>query len=139
MKTIICTHTTQINDDSLPNKKSLEYYVKSQENLERWIEFSFDSPQVGTNGSNQTDSVVDIIEATDEKVAICCDSVDQLVKNTPAELPKLEELIRNGDICLHFPSDSLILHEGSSPQERFTFNMAICLAQYHLDMKNPAD
>lgn len=68
-----------------------------------------------------------------EKVALCCDKIDRLVRQFHSFLPLLEELRKSGMVEFHFPSDNIVLTSNSPATDLFRVNMGVALAQYYSD------
>lgn len=97
-------------------------------------EFAFDESAYKTK-RKEFEQVMKMLEkkSEKEKVAICCDKVDRLLRNFTYDLVKLESLRQKGRIELHFPSDNIVLNEDSPATTQFMFNICVLLAKYYSD------
>lgn len=77
--------------------------------------------------------IIDGLRKTKEKVALCCDKIDRLLRNFTKELIILEDLRKNDRLELHFPSDNIVLHKDSPAPDLFRFTMGVSLAKYYSD------
>ena len=75
--------------------------------------------------------VIENLKKQENKVALCCDKIDRLVRNFLVTLPLIEELRVSGKIELHFPSDNIILDNNSPANDLFRFQMGVALANYY--------
>ncbi|MCK5741358.1 MAG: recombinase family protein, partial [Chlorobi bacterium] len=77
--------------------------------------------------------VINGVKRMNEKVVICCDKIDRLLRNFTKELLIIEELRMADKLELHFPSDNIILHKNSPASDLFRFTMGVSLAKYYSD------
>lgn len=77
--------------------------------------------------------ILNDIKSSKEKMALCCDKIDRLLRNFTKELIILEELRKAGKLELHFPSDNITLHKESPASDLFRFTIGVSLAKYYSD------
>lgn len=94
--------------------------------------FDFQESAYKTNRIKFT-QVINSLRNQENKVALCCDKIDRLVRNFLSVLPVIDELRKSGKLELHFPSDNIILDNNSPATDLFRFNMGVALAQYYSD------
>lgn len=94
--------------------------------------FDFDESAY-KNDRKKFEEVIKSLQGKKEKVALCCDKIDRLVRNFLRHLPVIDALRKSGNVELHFPSDNIILNEQSPASDLFRFNMGVALAQYYSD------
>ena len=82
----------------------------------------------------QFDEIVEYIEQSKEKIAICFDKVDRMSRNVfDKRVAVLYEKALSGSVELHFVSDGQIINAEISAAEKFNFNMTLGLAKYYSD------
>lgn len=106
------------------DRKGLEYTAEDI--------FDFDESAYKAD-RKKFDEVIRILKSKKEKIALCCDKIDRLVRNFLIHLPVIDELRRAGNVELHFPSDNIVLSNQSPAADLFRFNMGVSLAQYYSD------
>lgn len=80
------------------------------------------------------DKALDFIMDQKEKIAICCDKVDRLTRTVfDARLGILHNKAMQGDLELHFVSDSQVIHNKSDPTELFRFILSLGLSKLGSD------
>ncbi len=78
--------------------------------------------------------IINLVQSSSEKVIVVFDKIDRYTRNTISdECAVLNSLCRIGTIELHFPSDNLYIHKGSSAQEKFMLNVGASNSQYYSD------
>lgn len=97
-------------------------------------EFEFDESAYKTKREQFTE-VIELLkkESQKEKIAVCCDKIDRLLRNFTIDLQTLEDLRKDGRLELHFPSDNIVLHRDSPATDLFRFTMGVSLARYYSD------
>ncbi len=75
--------------------------------------------------------VINSIKKKKEKIALCCDKIDRLLRSFTKELIILEDLRKNNKIELHFTSDNIVLHNESPATDLFRFSIGVSLANYY--------
>lgn len=87
-----------------------------------------------TDQRNEFDLIIDFILTQKEKVAVCCDKVDRLSRNTfDKRISTLYDRALNDKIELHFASDGQIITSRISATEKFQFSISLGLAKYYSD------
>lgn len=76
--------------------------------------------------------VIAYLNEQKDKVALCCDKVDRLLRNF-LHIRPIQELLEKDKLELHFPSDNLVLRNDSYATDKFKFNLGALLAQYYSD------
>lgn len=100
--------------------------------IDKWKEFEFDESAYKKNRKKFSE-VIELIQESEEDVALVCDKIDRLIRNFTKDLAALEELRLSGKLELHFPSDNLILHKNSPAADLFRWGIGIALAKYYSD------
>ncbi len=78
--------------------------------------------------------VIATIQASTEKVVVVFDKVDRFTRDSSAEETNIfKKLYQSGKIELHFPSENLILHEGSPSTDRMRLGLNTIFAEYYSD------
>ena len=84
---------------------------------------SFDESAFKTK-RDKFDRILKRLNQSKETIAVCFDKVDRFSRNVfDKRVATLYEMAVNGKIELHFVSDSLIIHEKISAQEKFQFKI----------------
>tara|TARA_Y100000588_G_C14276792_1_gene934731 strand:- start:2236 stop:3759 length:1524 start_codon:yes stop_codon:yes gene_type:complete len=87
-----------------------------------------------SNKRNEFDKIIDFVLNHEDKVALCCDKVDRLTRNTfDKRVAQLYDKALQDKIELHFVSDGQILTSQISAVEKFQFNISLGLAKYYSD------
>ncbi|MBP9827865.1 recombinase family protein [Patescibacteria group bacterium] len=95
--------------------------------------FSFDESAYKTK-RDEFDKILEFLEKTTEKIAVCFDKVDRLSRNVfDKRVSTLYEKAVNDQIELHFVSDGQIINNQMSAVEKFQFGMSLGLAKYYSD------
>lgn len=95
--------------------------------------FSFDESAYKTK-RDEFDKILEFLEQTKEKIAVCFDKVDRLSRNVfDKRVSTLYEKAVNDQIELHFVSDGQIINNQMSAVEKFQFGMSLGLAKYYSD------
>ena len=94
--------------------------------------YSFDESAYKQKREEFTEVVLELKQSKD-KIALCCDKIDRLIRNFTMDLITLEELRNAGKLELHFPSDNIILHKDSPAPDLFRFTIGVSLARYYSD------
>lgn len=83
---------------------------------------------------DEFDKILDDIESSNEKIAVCFDKVDRLSRNVfDKRVSKLYEKAIADEIELHFVSDGQVINNQISAVEKFQFGMSLGLAKYYSD------
>lgn len=83
---------------------------------------------------NEFDKIIDFILEQKEKIAVCCDKVDRLSRNTfDKRISILYEKAIKDEIELHFVSDGQIITSSISATQKFQFSINLGLAKYYSD------
>lgn len=83
---------------------------------------------------DEFDKILEDIENSKEKLAICFDKVDRLSRNVfDKRVALLYEKALTDEIELHFVSDGQIINSQMSAVEKFQFGMSLGLAKYYSD------
>jgi site-specific DNA recombinase len=85
------------------------------------------------NNRKEFIEVIKSIKKAPDKMALCCDKIDRLLRNFSKELLIMEELRIKDKLELHFPSDNIVLHKNSPAPDLFRFTMGVSLAKYYSD------
>ena len=94
---------------------------------------SFDESAYSSNRT-EFDAIIDYALNQKEKVAICCDKVDRLSRNTfDKRISILYEKALSDQVELHFVSDGQIINSKISAVEKFQFGISLGLAKYYSD------
>lgn len=136
MKTIILarvsTEEQKEAGNSLPSQLyRLRTYCEIKK-LIIWKEFTFDESAYKQE-RQEFQKIMQVLKQSNDKIALCCDKVDRLMRNFTHDLILIEELRRDGKLEMHFPSDNIILHKESPASDLFRFTMGIGLAKYFSD------
>jgi site-specific DNA recombinase len=95
--------------------------------------FSFDESAYKTK-RDEFDKILEFLEKTEEKIAVCFDKVDRLSRNVfDKRVSTLYEKAVNDQIELHFVSDGQTINSQISAAEKFQFSMTLGLAKYYSD------
>ncbi len=95
--------------------------------------FQFDESAYKTK-RDEFDKILEFIDKTQEKIAVCFDKVDRLSRNVfDIRVSALYDKAINGQIELHFISDGQIINSEISASEKFQFSMTLGLAKYYSD------
>jgi site-specific DNA recombinase len=74
------------------------------------------------------------IQSSTEPIAVVFDKIDRYTRDSSAEeVRTLQSLYRSGSIELHFPSDNLVIHQGSPATDIMRLGLGVVLAQYYSD------
>lgn len=119
--------------NSLPAQiERLKTYCKRKD-FEVAETFSFDESAY-KNKRDEFDKIIDYLESSKEKVAVCFDKVDRLSRNVfDKRVSMLYEKAVDDEIELHFVSDGQIINNNMSAVEKFQFGMSLGLAKYYSD------
>lgn len=80
------------------------------------------------------DSILQQIQGSKEKIAVCFDKVDRFSRNVfDKRVATLYELAMGGQIELHFASDNQVVSSNISAGEKFQFGISLGLAKYYSD------
>ncbi len=83
---------------------------------------------------DEFDKILEYLETTKEKIAVCFDKVDRLSRNVfDKRVSKLYEKAVSDEIELHFVSDGQVINSSMSAVEKFQFGMSLGLAKYYSD------
>lgn len=95
--------------------------------------FSFDESAYKTK-RDEFDKIIEFIEGTKEKVAVCFDKVDRFSRNVfDKRVSILYEKAVADQIELHFASEGQVISSSMSAVEKFQFGMSLGLAKYYSD------
>lgn len=95
--------------------------------------FSFDESAYKTK-RDEFDKIIECINDTKEKVAVCFDKVDRLSRNIfDKRVALLYEKAVADTIELHFVSDSQVINNKMSAGDKFAFGMKLGLSKYYSD------
>ncbi len=95
--------------------------------------YSFDESAYKTK-RDEFDRILEYLEATKAKVAICFDKVDRLSRNVfDKRVSLLYEKAVADEIELHFVSDGQVINSAMSAVQKFQFGMSLGLAKYYSD------
>lgn len=119
--------------NSLPAQiHKMESYCKAKK-LEIKETFSFDESAYKTK-RDEFDKIIEYINNTKEKVAVCFDKVDRLSRNIfDKRVALLYEKAINNQIELHFVSDGQIINDKMNAGDKFAFGMKLGLSKYYSD------
>ena len=95
--------------------------------------FSFDESAY-KDKRDEFDKILEYLDKTKEKVAVCFDKVDRLSRNVfDKRVSLLYEKAIADTIELHFASDGQVINSSISAVEKFQFGMSLGLAKYYSD------
>lgn len=95
--------------------------------------YSFDESAYKTK-RDEFDKILEYLNGTKEKIAICFDKVDRLSRNVfDKRVPLLYEKAVKDEIELHFASEGQVVNSSMSAVEKFQFGMSLGLAKYYSD------
>jgi len=95
--------------------------------------FSFDESAYKTK-RDEFDKILECINSTKEKVAVCFDKVDRLSRNIfDKRVALLYEKAVSNEIELHFVSDSQVINDRMNAGDKFAFGMKLGLSKYYSD------
>ncbi len=95
--------------------------------------FSFDESAYKTK-RDEFDKIIERINNTKEKVAVCFDKVDRLSRNIfDKRVALLYEKAVSNEIELHFVSDSQVINDKMNAGDKFAFGMKLGLSKYYSD------
>lgn len=95
--------------------------------------FSFDESAYKTK-RDEFDKIIEYLENTKEKIAVCFDKVDRLSRNVfDKRVSLLYEKAVADVIELHFASEGQVINSSMSAVEKFQFGMSLGLAKYYSD------
>ena len=119
--------------NSLPAQIArLETYCR-QKGLQIIKTYSFDESAYKTK-RDDFDKIVDYLNPSKEKIAVCFDKVDRFSRNIfDKRVAYLYELTMKDQIELHFSSDNLVITPNISAVEKFHFGINLGLAKYYSD------
>ncbi len=119
--------------NSLPAQTArIEKYCK-QKGFEIAETFSFDESAY-KNKRREFDKILEYIDSSKEKIAVCFDKVDRMSRNVfDKRVSILYEKAVVGSIELHFVSDNQVINAEMSAVEKFHFGMSLGLAKYYSD------
>ena len=93
--------------------------------------FSFDESAYKTK-RDEFDKILEFLEETDEKIAVCFDKVDRFSRNIfDRRVAELYEKARSGTIEIHFVSDGQIVNSDLSAGQKTQFEMNLVMAGYY--------
>lgn len=96
-------------------------------------EFSFDESAYKTK-RDEFDKIIEFINSSKEKVAVCFDKVDRLSRNIfDKRVALLYERAVDDKIELHFVSDNQVINNKMSAGDKFAFGMKLGLSKYYSD------
>jgi DNA invertase Pin-like site-specific DNA recombinase len=118
--------------NSLPSQVfRLQKYARDK-GLKIVQEFTFDESAYKTKRA-EFSNVIELLRASKEPMALCCDKIDRLIRNFTKDLVLLEELRQQGKLEIHFPSDNITLHKDSPATDLFRFTIGVSLSKYYSD------
>ena len=133
MKAILLARvSTEDQDTEGQLIKLKEYAVRKEFEYTEEDVFDFDESAHKAD-RKKFEEIIFGLKSKKEKVALCCDKIDRLLRNFLIHLPVIDELRRSGKVELHFPSDNIVLTDESPATDLFRFNMGVALAQYYSD------
>lgn len=95
--------------------------------------YSFDESAYKTK-RDEFDKILDYLNSTKEKVAVCFDKVDRLSRNVfDKRVSALYEKAVADEIELHFVSDGQVINTQMSAVDKFNFGISLGLAKYYSD------
>jgi len=95
--------------------------------------FSFDESAYKTK-RDEFDKILDYLQSSKEKVAVCFDKVDRLSRNVfDKRVSLLYDKAVADEIELHFVSDGQVINSSISATEKFQFGINLGLAKYYSD------
>lgn len=95
--------------------------------------FSFDESAYGTK-RDEFDKILEYLQSSKEKLAICFDKVDRLSRNVfDKRVGILYDKAVADEIELHFVSDGQVVGPNMSAVEKFHFGISLGLAKYYSD------
>lgn len=95
--------------------------------------FSFDESAYKTK-RDEFDKIINYVNKSEEKIAICFDKVDRLSRNIfDKRVALLYEKAVSDLIELHFVSDGQIINNKMSAADKFAFGMKLGLSKYYSD------
>ena len=95
--------------------------------------FSFDESAYKTK-RDEFDKIIECINNTKEKVAVCFDKVDRLSRNIfDKRVALLYEKAVSNEIELHFVSDGQVINDKMNAGDKFAFGMKLGLSKYYSD------
>ena len=119
--------------NSLPAQLTrMQDYCK-RNNYEVIETFSFDESAYKTK-RDEFDKIIEYINSSKEKVAVCFDKVDRLSRNIfDKRVSSLYERAINNQIELHFVSDNQVINDKMNAGDKFAFGMKLGLSKYYSD------
>ncbi len=95
--------------------------------------YSFDESAYKTK-RDEFDKIIECINSSKEKVAVCFDKVDRLSRNIfDKRVALLYEKAVSNEIELHFVSDSQVINDKMNAGDKFAFGMKLGLSKYYSD------
>jgi site-specific DNA recombinase len=132
MKAILLARvSTEEQDTESQLIKLKEYADKNGFNYSNEDIFDFHESAYKSNREHFQE-VIEYLHKQKEKVALCCDKVDRLLRNF-LHIRPIQELLEQDKIELHFSSENLVLRKDSYATDKFKFNLGAMLAQYYSD------
>ncbi len=115
-----------------PKSPALENYCKNK-GYTIAQPCSFDESAY-SNNREEFDTIINMIMAYTEKIAVCCDKVDRLSRNVfDKRISVLYERALQDELELHFVSDGQVINSSISAVEKFQFSISLELAKYYSD------
>ncbi len=83
---------------------------------------------------DEFDKILEFVNSTKEKIAVCFDKVDRLSRNIfDKRVALLYEKAVSNEIELHFVSDSQVINDKMNAGDKFAFGMKLGLSKYYSD------
>lgn len=110
----------------------MQNYCKSH-NFEVLMEFNFVESAYKVK-RDEFDKIIECINNSKEKIAVCFDKVDRLSRNIfDKRVSLLYEKAINNEIELHFVSDGQVINDKMNAGDKFAFGMKLGLSKYYSD------
>ena len=131
MKAIIVARVSTDEQENSPDAQlfRMRSYCESH-NFEIIETFNFIESAYKTK-RDEFDKIIDCINKSKEKIAVCFDKVDRLSRNIfDKRVALLYEKAINNQIDLHFVSDNQTINDRMTAGEKFAFGMKLGLSKY---------
>jgi len=136
VRTILLARVSTDEQETIQQITKLKEYIRSKPELTLSEDDIFDFDESAHKDVTQRkkfNEVLDKIFSIDERIVLCSDKIDRMVRDFLTFLPIIDHLRKQDKVELHFPGDNLILSNDSPAGDWFRFNMGVALAQYYSD------